>query len=233
MNKALPTPALTSDDLADCDHKPMCKPAGRPRASELEARAQNLIHIAGQLFLQHGYGKVSLETIAREAHVAVRTIYVKFGGKAGLLKAAIEANRDQFFTENTLESDTRPLPAILHDFGLHFYDMLTTPVSITMQRMVIAEARTSPELAETFFNTGPGQTREILARFFHRPDIRAQLRDDIDIDLLPVLLINCVIGDQFSRFLFDTHEVLAAETKAKVPGRVTLFLRAALREAGQ
>ena len=219
-------PVAVQEDAA----KPRCKPAGRPRASELEARTQNLIHTAGMLFLNNGYGNVSLEMIAREAHVAVRTIYVKFGGKAGLLKAAIDANRDQFYTLNELDNDTRPMAQVLHEFGVHFYDMITAPVAVTLQRMVISEARTSPELAETFFNTGPRQTREMLQRYFARPDIRAQLSDEVDVALLPAFLLNCLIGDQYTRFLFDSHDTLVTETSANVPKRVELFLRAALRE---
>src|SRR6476469_5925614 len=98
----------------------MIKAAGRPRACDLEARHHNLIHTAGQLFLQHGYGKVSLEMIAREAHVAVRTIYVKFGGKAGLLKAVLVANRERYFNTQDMEQDQRALKEIVSDFAAHF-----------------------------------------------------------------------------------------------------------------
>jgi TetR/AcrR family transcriptional repressor of mexJK operon len=236
MNKVSDTPmdAMTgahADAPASLETAvPRCKPAGRPRASDLEARHQNLIHTAGELFLRHGYGNVSLETIAREAHVAVRTIYVKFGGKPGLLKAAIDANRAKFYTIQDMETDTRPLPAILLDFGYHFYDMITAPVAVALQRMVIAEGQSSPELAETFFNAGPRQTRDNLAQFFSGPAIRAQLRDDVDINLLPAFLLNCVLGDQFFRFLFDDTTGVPGEVRATVPKRVDLFLRAVLRQ---
>ena len=72
---------------------PVSKSAGRPKAADAEARMHDLVHTAGMLFLKNGYTKVSLESIARQAHVAVRTIYVKFGGKAGLL-GRCEVSRD-------------------------------------------------------------------------------------------------------------------------------------------
>ena len=87
-------------------HSAAAKCAGRPRSSEREARIHDLIHTAGQLFLKHGYRNVSLEMLAREAHVAVRTIYVKFGGKAGLLNAVLVANRDAVLRHRTtMETD--------------------------------------------------------------------------------------------------------------------------------
>ena len=64
-------------DTAECAGKA----AGRPKAADVEARTQELLQVAATLFLKNGYTKTSLESIARAAHVAVRTIYVKFGGK--------------------------------------------------------------------------------------------------------------------------------------------------------
>ena len=84
---------------------------GRPAARRRHGGApQNLLETAGCLFLRKGYGKVSLEMIAREAHVAVRTIYVKFGGKSGLFNAVIEQRRAAYFaTMPALETDMRPI----------------------------------------------------------------------------------------------------------------------------
>ncbi len=205
------------------------KPAGRPRASEIEARNQNLVHTAGQLFLKFGYSNVSLELIAREAHVAVRTIYVKFGGKAGLFKEVLEANREQFFTLTDLDLDPRPIRQVLHEFGLHFLDMIAAPEAVTIQRMVIAEAGSNPELAQSFYDAGPRQTRDMLARYFARPDIRAQLRDDVALELVPLHLTNCVIGDQFGRFLFDAQQQVRADVVRALEQRLQLFYNGVLR----
>jgi TetR/AcrR family transcriptional repressor of mexJK operon len=204
------------------------KPAGRPRASDLEARHQNLIDTAGQLFLKHGYSKVSLEMIAREAHVAVRTIYVKFGGKAGLFTHVIEANRVKFYALDTMEADTRPLREIVRDFAVHFYDMIIAPEALRIMRMVIAEAATNPEVSQAFFDAGPRQTREMLARFFARPDIRSQLHPDVDSALLPVHLLNCVMGDQYSRYLFDPPQRSREEVLAALDKRLNMFYLGAL-----
>jgi TetR/AcrR family transcriptional repressor of mexJK operon len=209
---------------------PCAKPAGRPRASDIEARMQNLIHTAGVLFLRHGYIKVSLEMIAREAHVAVRTIYVKFGGKAGLFKAMLAANRDRFFDMHGMDTDTRPLKEIVNDFSQHFLDLVTAPEAISMQRMVFAEAVSNPELAQTYFDAGPKQVREMLARFFARPDIRAQIRDDVPPELLPLHLLNSVMGDQVTRYLFEPVAQAREELVRCLHERLALFYRSVLRQ---
>lgn len=215
----------------ECCDPPCGKAAGRPRAADLESRMQNLVGTAAALFIEKGYSNVSLEMIAREAHVAVRTIYVKFGGKVGLFSAVLNNGRAHFFSNiGEMETDTRPIPQILSDFGMRFLSLVTAPASLSIQRMVIAETKTSPELAQTFFDTGPAQTREVLTRFFARPDIRAQLRENIPFDLLPIHLINTVLGDIFTMYLLEQkHAPSAEEIRAALEQRLSLFYLAVLR----
>ncbi len=208
----------------------MNKPAGRPRAADLEARNQQLIETAGRLFIELGYGKVSLELIAREAHVAVRTIYVKFGGKAGLFQAVLVANRDKFIPPQQMEHDQRPFKEVIAEFSEHFLDMVSTPEALAVQRMVIAEGQFNPELAQSFYQAGPRQTREMLATYFARPDILALLREDMPHDLLPSYLINCVMGDPFSRFLFDPAAQPREATMSQLQHRLELFYQGVLRK---
>jgi TetR/AcrR family transcriptional repressor of mexJK operon len=219
---ASPDPLL--NDAADCAGKA----AGRPKANQVEARTQELLQTAGALFLKNGYTKTSLESIARAAHVAVRTIYVKFGGKAGLLRAVLAAKRDSFFHSQPMQTDTRPLKEIVDDFARNMYELLTSEEAIEMQRVVMAEAPTNPELAEAFWNGGPRLTREMLASFFARPDIQAQMRPDVPVDLLPGHLMACIHGDQLCRFVFPQQKSTRKEALSELDRRLALFYRSVL-----
>jgi TetR/AcrR family transcriptional repressor of mexJK operon len=206
------------------------KAPGRPKAAEVEARMHDLVETAGTLFCKHGYTKVSLEAIAREAHVAVRTIYVKFGGKAGLLNAAIQSRRERYFKVQDMETDPRPFKIIVEDFARHFLDLLWRPEALSLQRVVIAEAASNPELAQAFNEAGPKLTCSMLERFFARPDIRAQLRDDLPFDQLPMYLLNTIAGDQLGRFLHP-HPLPQQEMERQLDARLQLFYRSVLRDA--
>lgn len=218
------------EEAEECCDLPCGNAAGRPRAADLESRMQNLVATAAQLFIAKGYANVSLEMIAREAHVAVRTIYVKFGGKVGLFSAVLTNGRANFFSDiGDMDIDTRPIPEILRDFGMRFLSLVTAPASLSLQRMVIAEAKTSPELARTFFDTGPAQTREVLTRFFARRDIRAQLRENIPFDLLPIHLISTIMGDIFTLYLLEAeHNPSEDEIRQALEQRLSLFYQAVL-----
>jgi len=204
------------------------KSAGRPKASEVEARTRELIDVAGCLFLKHGYTGVSLDAIAREARVAVRTIYVKFGGKAGLLKAVLTARRARFFPVGKMDVDQRPLREVIGEFAGVFYDMLCEPDAMALQRVVIAEAGSNPELAEAFYEAGPRATREMLERYFARPDVRAQLRAGVPVSLLPSHLIACINGDPAMRFLFPQRQPAREEARRLLAERLELFYHSIL-----
>ena len=209
---------------------PCGKAAGRPRATDMEARNQNLLETAGKLFIEKGYSKVSLEIIAREAHVAVRTIYVKFGGKAGLFNAVIASGRSRYFPIADMESDQRPIEQILGDFGLHLLQLLSHPHVVSLQRMVIAEAGSNPELARTFDQAGPGLTRDLLNRFFARADIQVRFRDNVPPDTLSTHLLNCIMGDRLQRLMFEPEtQPGEAELRHKVAQGLDLFFNGTLR----
>lgn len=198
--------------------------AGRPRACDAEARTQELMSAAAELFLEKGYAKVSLEMIARRARVAVRTIYVKFGGKSGLFREILKSGRDIYFeTMEDLETNPRPMREVLLDFGMRFHELVSSGAVIKLYRMVIAEAHHDPELAEAFFESGPRQTRLALERYFNRPDVRAQLCA-LPADQLVVHLLNCLMGDHLKRYLFSPQVHSAHEESLLVEQRVDLFL---------
>jgi TetR/AcrR family transcriptional repressor of mexJK operon len=215
----------TPQDIADT---PCGKSAGRPKAADVEARTQELIHVAADLFMKNGYTRTSLEAIARAARVAVRTIYVKFGGKAGLLQAVMAAKRDRSFRSQPMDTDPRPLREIVDDFALQFHDMVNSPEAIALQRVVMAEAPTSPELADTYWNGGPRLTRDMLARFFARPDIRAQMRPDLPYDVLPGYLISCILGDFTTCFIHTHPGARPNANREDLMRRMELFYRGIL-----
>jgi AcrR family transcriptional regulator len=72
--------------------------SGRPgRTYQSARRAQGaadtraaILDAAMRLFCEHGYGKVTVQDIAREASTAVPTVYASTGGKAAILGTLIE-----------------------------------------------------------------------------------------------------------------------------------------------
>ena len=205
---------------------------GRPRDADLEARIDALLETAGTLFLEHGYANTSLKTIAHEAHVAVRTIYVKFGGKAGLFKAVVERGQSRYGATRDLLSDTRAIDDVLEEFGINLLQMMSMPRVVGMYHMVIAVAHLHPEIALAFDQAGPGHTLHMLGRYFARPDIAAQFRSDVTHEQLAVHLYNCLIGNQIRRLMFDPKvPPCQADRRREVAEALAFFYKTVRRDS--
>ena len=142
---------------------------GRPRKGEESLSRDRLLDTALKLFLEHGYGNLSLDTIARDARVSMRTIYSQFGGKAGLFGAVIKRCSDPFVVALSEESplEGRPEEALIA-FARQFLYAITRPDVVRIRAMLIGESLHFPDLATQFYEQGPQRTLAHLTQFFAR-----------------------------------------------------------------
>ncbi|MFH9969220.1 TetR/AcrR family transcriptional regulator [Streptomyces mirabilis] len=75
--------------------------AGRRAEAAAETRAA-ILDAALRLFLEHGYGKVTVGDIARESGTAVPTVYASTGGKASILAHLISKGIGDPIVDQTL-----------------------------------------------------------------------------------------------------------------------------------
>src|SRR5688500_20182783 len=85
------------------------------RADQVAQTRRDVLASAGALFRAHGYTAVSMPVIAREAGVAVETIYRGFGSKAGLFKAVIAAAVAGGSTRADVPVEERPAIRTIRD----------------------------------------------------------------------------------------------------------------------
>ncbi|SEG26903.1 transcriptional regulator, TetR family [Actinacidiphila yanglinensis] len=65
----------------------MSRPYHSPRRAEAAAATRHdIVDAARRLFLERGYAQVTVPDIAREAGIAVKTVYASAGGKAEILR---------------------------------------------------------------------------------------------------------------------------------------------------
>jgi TetR/AcrR family transcriptional repressor of mexJK operon len=202
---------------------------GRPKKGEEALRRDQLLERAVRLFAEYGYSSLSLETIAREARVSLRTIYRQFGGKAELFCEVIRYYSDLFVA--ALPSDqtqAKPLEETLVDFGREFLFRLTRPDMLRLRAQMMAEAHRFPELAVEFYAHGPERTLHRLAQFFaaHQEAGRVAATDPT---FLAGQFVNCLRGERFQRLQLGLDET-PSERDIELWARqaVELFLRGCL-----
>lgn len=172
---------------------------GRPRKGEEAIRRDLLLEQAMQLFAEHGYGNLSMETIAREAHVSLSTIYRQFGDKAALFGAAISRISDQFVSGLPLDGvSSQPIEAILIEFARQYLGQITRPECMRLRAEILAEAQRFPELSAEFYRNGPERTLLRIAQFFALQQQAGKIAE-MDCQFLAGQFINALRGERFQR----------------------------------
>lgn len=158
-----------------------------------------LLDTALKLFLEQGYGNLSLETIVRDARVSMRTLYDQFGGKAGLFGAVIKRCSDPFVTVLSEESplENQPEEALV-DFARQFLYAITRPDVVRIRAMLIGESLRFPDLATQFYEQGPQRTLHHLAQFFARQQ-QAGYFVDMDPHLLADQFLSGLRSERFQK----------------------------------
>lgn len=120
------------------------------------ARKRKLIlAAAGTVFAREGFAHAGMEQVARDAGVSTATLYAHFPGKADLFRVVVEETLDAMANRvRRSASDDGDARTRLRIFGLAYAEFYCAPSSRALFRMVIAERRRFPDLADHFRNRG-------------------------------------------------------------------------------
>jgi TetR/AcrR family transcriptional repressor of mexJK operon len=136
------------------------KMVGRPKSSE--KRHQILYH-AGELFLQQGYDRTSMDAVAKQSGVSKQTVYSHFQNKDVLYNAVIESKCEEYrIEEAAMCIDSNPLDDILYSIASNFIQLLNDKRVIAMYSVVIGESKNNLHLAQLFYDAGPSHSISLV-----------------------------------------------------------------------
>lgn len=187
------------------------------------------------MFGEQGFGGLSLETLAREAQVSLRTIYSQYGGKTALFRAVIRRYSDVFVAVLTVNEERSPpqdLETTLNLFAREYLYRLTRPELVRLRAQIMAEARRFPDLAIEFYEQGPQRTLNQLACLLAEEQARGRLVR-VDPHWLAEQFVSAVGGEHFKRLQLGL-EIGLSEDAVEMRCRqvVGLFLRGCQNESG-
>lgn len=135
--------------------------AGRPRADSLSERRRLLLDASRHVFVERGYGEATLADIARGAHVALRTIYLQYGGKQGLLLELIKEEDALHCRElAALRLEEKDFREQLACLAMHAASRTSRPGLLRLYTVVQASA--DRVLVDAFSRAGPDRIRSVL-----------------------------------------------------------------------
>jgi TetR/AcrR family transcriptional repressor of mexJK operon len=141
------------------------------------ARRRAFLEAATSVFLEKGYSNATLDDVIARSGGSRQTLYSLFGGKQGLFEALIAELCDKVFAPFRAEGLLdRPPAEVLVEVGIRYLETVTKPDSLGVYRLVVAEGVSMKELAERYWEMGPGHTRALLAEYFEQQTRRGTLR---------------------------------------------------------
>ncbi len=130
-------------------------PTGPGRPKDL-AKREAILEAAKVLFLSNGYEGSSMEAIAAEANVSKLTLYSHFKDKEALFGEAVKTTCETRLPRKLFEIEQgRSIRQVLMDIGRAFQELVNSPESIGLHRVMVAMATQNPALSRMFFDAGP------------------------------------------------------------------------------
>lgn len=201
------------------------EPADTGRA---ELRRAAFLKAAREVFLQNGYESASMAEIVRRAGGSMSTLYSQFVDKEGLFQAVVDEQVARLTeqTEVELASQT-PLAEGLERIGLELMTRMLTPQALDMFRLMVAQARKFPDMANSFTRQIPERVRAALARYI-ADRVAAGEIEIRDCDAAAAVFFDMIRSRLQLRGLLDPDfKVEETELRAVVDRAVKVFLKGA------
>ena len=197
------------------------KPKGPRWHRRPEARRDELMDAAAEVFGEVGYAQAKLEDVAKRAGVSKGTVYLYFDSKEALFRAMVRQKvADHLaFAEATVAASTKPPRELLDEILRRWWS--ATPSLIQINRVVHAEATTFPELARFYLEEVILRGRRLLRLVFERGVATGDFRRIPPVPVLRGIASMIVHGAMYQR-LFGPHDPDAVSDDQLIDGILDL-----------
>jgi TetR/AcrR family transcriptional regulator, mexJK operon transcriptional repressor len=140
--------------------------SGRPPARQAAARLERILSAAAQMFLQEGFDRASVASIASLAGASKETLYSRFSTKEQLFEAVISRKTEILLRKfSQVLVPREPIQKVLEGYGVNLLDFMLLPEMQRLNRTLIAAAPQFPDLAGEFWRLCPEREQEQLAEY--------------------------------------------------------------------
>jgi TetR/AcrR family transcriptional repressor of mexJK operon len=196
--------------------------------SKPKPKEQEVLDVATDYFLAHGYQGASINAMARSSGISKESIYRYFSSKKQLFEAVIgrELAEYQASVSRLSAERTMDLREALINISETVLAIATTDRTLALRRLIFDEARRSPDVGQHYYKIGPEYAFAAVEEIFrsHAP------ASDFDPAILsrhflalvawrPILERECALGPALSR----------AQIRARVEAIVADFMKAFLK----
>jgi AcrR family transcriptional regulator len=148
-----------------------------PHTKRGTERREALLSAADELFLQHGFDGVSLDSLVAHVGGSKASIYQYFGCKKGLLVALVQRRHECFFSASALPTElgTHTLRDVLLDTAHKLFNAFSKPDKIAFMRLIVRESQRDPEIARIAYDLGPARGQATMAKILTEAAMRGEI----------------------------------------------------------
>lgn len=174
--------------------------APAPRQRRKEARPQELLAAALELFVEKGFAATRSEEVAQRAGVSKGTLYLYYPSKEELFKAMVRESLSSRIVEAgvMIARFEGPTPELLRGVMHMWWTEVGMSSAGGITKIMMAEARNFPELASFFHEEVIAPTQALLAQVIQRGIDRGEFRP-----VSPMLTVQVLIGPMLHLVLFQ------------------------------
>ena len=218
---------------------PKRKPAGKQRVNVPiqtrldDDRVSELLDVATEVFIEHGFEGASTNEIARRANCSKTTLYTRYPTKERLFLAVLERRMELILSEfaTTLQPEP-PIEQTLKEYGFHLLQLVLSENQRGMVRVVSMESSKFPDLAKRFYDLGPGRGAAILASYMDEQIKRQRLINE-NPQIMAEHLMSLITGGYVRWTLLGLPDNIGLkEKKQRVSAAIEMFLRAYSTQSG-
>ena len=151
-----------------------------PASNRRDQRREAILKVASEVFFEEGYAAASMSTIAARLGGSKGTLYNYFKSKEELFEAHID-RQCGLFVDSEIDPiliDARPVTEVLVWAGERLMRHIFSDWNIDNFRLLVTEAKRTPELARVFYQAGPALGIERLTAYLERARVRGAIVTD-------------------------------------------------------
>ncbi len=188
-------------------------------------KRQQIISAATSLFLEHGFGQVSMDAIVEASSVSKRTLYNYYESKEQLFLDVIQSQIGELWPALEITDKDVPLEDKLRDIARQMFAIAMKPEPLALYRTMIGESQRFPDLTEQFHEVSAGRAKDALAHLLADEGRRAGLVIENRHDAADVFF-DLLVGSVLMRTLLGLEKPISGkQITAHADQAVARFLR--------
>lgn len=157
----------------------LCPLKAKPRwTRRKDARPQELVAAALDLFVERGYAATRLDDVAAQAGVSKGTLYLYFTNKEDLFKAVVRENVLPVLgeAEETIRAYQGPSTALFRELMLSWWERIGSTKAAGIAKLIMAESCNFPGVAAFYHEEVISRAKALLVSMLNRGIERGEFR---------------------------------------------------------